>query len=160
MTPHQPLRPTFTPCRNERSQSRPGTEHVSTTDLDILAEVPPYLVDHPPHVLFGRRHFLTLGVHFGRCVGGPGDHTAFPGKKEDDTAVRGGGVEKTHAGGGIVRGKRDMNAGRRSDNRFMRRIVEGKKRVGVWAGCVDDALSGCEKWGDGMTSGDAPWRGR
>lgn len=93
---------------DEGSDAGPGCEDVASADVDVGGQVvADFLKDPFDGFLIGER---VLGDGRGR-VGGAGDGVALPGEEEDDSAVRGGGVDEAHLGGSVVAGEDDMDAG-------------------------------------------------
>lgn len=84
---------------DEGADTGPSREDVTTTDLDVGAQVATDLVEDPLDLLLLGNGVL---VDVARRVGGTSDDVTLPGKEEDDTAVRGGRVEQTHGLGAVV----------------------------------------------------------
>jgi hypothetical protein len=72
--------------------------------------------------------------------GRTGDDVALPRQEEDDTSVRGGGVEKTHGLGAEVGREGDVHSRRRSDNLLCGGLVELSESVREGTSSVDDTL--------------------
>lgn len=81
------------------SNTAPGRQDVSSSDLDIGREVVLDLVEDPLDLLFLRDGVLRDG---GCGIGGTGNNVALPWEEEDDSTVGSGGVEQTHVLGTVV----------------------------------------------------------
>jgi hypothetical protein len=137
MISDQSLRARSTWVPHQWPQATPGTQHITSADLNIRGQVPPHLLEDPADLLLGGTRFAFYG---GRRVGGAGDGVALPGEEEDDAAVRGRRVEQTHFAGRVVVRERDVDSGGGLYDRLVCRVIEGQQDIGEGPGGVDDSL--------------------
>jgi len=92
---------------DERPQTRPSRQNVSSTNSDVRREVVSNFVENEFDLLL-----LGDRVLFDRSgsVGGTGDGVSLPRKEEDDTAIGSSGIDESDFGGCVVVGKSDVNS--------------------------------------------------
>ena len=122
---------------DQRSQTTPGGQDISTTNLDVGGEVVSDLVENPLDLLLGRNGVL---LDRGGRIGCSGNNVSLPWQEEDDTSVRRGRVEKTKTLRAVVVGQGDVNSGRRGNNLLSGRLVELSDTITERSSSVDDTL--------------------
>lgn len=122
---------------DERPQTGPGRENVSSTNSDIGREVVANFVeDEFDLLLLGDRVLFDRS----RSIGGTGDRVSLPGEEEDDSTVRGSGIDETDFGGSVVVGKSDVNSGSGSDDVLSGGFIELTNSVRERSSSVDNTL--------------------
>lgn len=122
---------------DEGSDSGPGSQDITTADVDLGTKIVANLAEDPLDRLLVRQRCRSDGR--GR-VGGASNGVALPGEEEDDAAVRGRGVDQAHLGRAEVTWQDNVDARRGSDDFLALLIVHLSDRVREGTGAVDDAL--------------------